>query len=180
MKGSYVEAVLKKEQAPRGHFCRGCRILNDIGGGLKFHFNNGAKSCRIHHGLVREGSLVKRSIQEPGCFGLGWERKRQRPRTSISSPGRLPSSDSGFRKEEGKDKLLLGRMIRNVLIPRCVWLESGSVEPPKSHRARFLSDACRPSGQPTLLYKEEGNRGIMWCSQEPRFPGPARSIGAIR
>jgi hypothetical protein len=27
--------------------------------GLKFHFNNGAKSCRIHHGLVREGSLEK-------------------------------------------------------------------------------------------------------------------------
>ena len=28
-----VEAILKKEQAPRGHFCRGCLILNDIGEG---------------------------------------------------------------------------------------------------------------------------------------------------
>jgi len=36
-------------------------VTSEEGGGrgLKFHFNNGAKSCRIQHGLVREGSLGK-------------------------------------------------------------------------------------------------------------------------
>ena len=89
-------------------------VTSEEGGGrgLKFHFNNGAKSCRIHHGLVREGSLGK-IRSRPGRAVLatgGYQEISAREPISISRW----TPQQRFRTPPGgeEDKLLLGRIKR--------------------------------------------------------------------